>query len=264
MRRISELPGVERVAVGTIVPWRDAGSFGAGLPVLGRGLRTRETAKRIRARGSARCRPDSSRRSACRSSPAATSPTPTATAPSRSSSSARASRSGCSRTRTPLNRHLMWTDPVMKFIDVSTDAAPHRRRRRRRRRREHRAGPGDDASITRSSRRSAAAGCSCTRGRDPYALVPPITRIIRELSADQPVERAATLEDVRAEVLAPDRLNALVFGGFAARGAGDRGRRRRRRAGVLGQRADARVRHPAGDRIGAAAPADARARAKAR
>ena len=50
---------------------------------------------------------------------------------------------------------------------------------------------------------------------NPYALVPPITRIIRDLSADQPVERAATLEDVRAEVLAPDRLNALVFGGFA-------------------------------------------------
>ena len=50
---------------------------------------------------------------------------------------------------------------------------------------------------------------------DPYALVPPITRIIRDLSADQPVEQAATLEDVRAEVLAPDRLNALVFGGFA-------------------------------------------------
>src|SRR5206468_1858143 len=35
-------------------------------------------------------------------------------------------------------------------------------------------------------------------------------------SAEQPVERAATLEDVRAEVLAPNRLNALVFGGFAA------------------------------------------------
>jgi putative ABC transport system permease protein len=51
---------------------------------------------------------------------------------------------------------------------------------------------------------------------DPYALVPSITRIIREMSADQPVERAATLEDIRAEVLAPDRLNALVFGGFAA------------------------------------------------
>jgi len=51
---------------------------------------------------------------------------------------------------------------------------------------------------------------------DPYALVPIITRTVRELAADQPVERAATLEDVRAEVLAPDRLNAMVFGGFAA------------------------------------------------
>jgi putative ABC transport system permease protein len=51
---------------------------------------------------------------------------------------------------------------------------------------------------------------------DPYALVPPITKIIRDLSDEQPVEQAATLEDVRAEVLAPDRLNALVFGGFAA------------------------------------------------
>jgi ABC-type antimicrobial peptide transport system permease subunit len=36
------------------------------------------------------------------------------------------------------------------------------------------------------------------------------------MAADQPIERAATLEDVRAEVLTPDRLNALVFGGFAA------------------------------------------------
>ncbi len=50
---------------------------------------------------------------------------------------------------------------------------------------------------------------------DPYALVTPITRTIRNLSADQPVERATTLEDVRAEVLTPDRLNVMVFGGFA-------------------------------------------------
>jgi ABC-type antimicrobial peptide transport system permease subunit len=50
---------------------------------------------------------------------------------------------------------------------------------------------------------------------DPYALVSPITRTIRNLSVDQPVERAATLEDVRAEVLTPDRLNAMVFGSFA-------------------------------------------------
>jgi putative ABC transport system permease protein len=54
-----------------------------------------------------------------------------------------------------------------------------------------------------------------TRIENPNALVPAITRIIRQMSAEQPVERAATLEDVRAEVLTPDRLNALVFGGFA-------------------------------------------------
>ncbi|MGH9936184.1 MAG: ABC transporter permease, partial [Blastocatellia bacterium] len=51
---------------------------------------------------------------------------------------------------------------------------------------------------------------------DPYSLVTPVTRVIRDLSADQPIERAATLEDVRAEVLTPDRLNSLVFGLFAA------------------------------------------------
>ncbi len=50
---------------------------------------------------------------------------------------------------------------------------------------------------------------------DPYPLVPTITKVIRDLAADQPVERAATLEDVRAEVLAPNRVNALVFSGFA-------------------------------------------------
>ena len=36
------------------------------------------------------------------------------------------------------------------------------------------------------------------------------------MSADQPVEHAATLEDVRAEVLTPDRLNSVVFGVIAA------------------------------------------------
>jgi ABC-type antimicrobial peptide transport system permease subunit len=51
---------------------------------------------------------------------------------------------------------------------------------------------------------------------DPYSLVTPVTRLIRDMSVDQPIERAATLEDVRAEVLTPDRLNSLVFGVFAA------------------------------------------------
>ena len=51
---------------------------------------------------------------------------------------------------------------------------------------------------------------------NPYSLVTPITRIVRDMSAEQPIERAATLEDVRAEVLTPDRLNTVVFGIFAA------------------------------------------------
>jgi putative ABC transport system permease protein len=50
---------------------------------------------------------------------------------------------------------------------------------------------------------------------DPYALVAPITRILRKMSSDQPVERPATLDDVRAEVLSTDRLNAVVFSVFA-------------------------------------------------
>ena len=50
---------------------------------------------------------------------------------------------------------------------------------------------------------------------DPYTLVPAVTRIIRDLSANQAVERPATLEDVRAQVLTPERLNAFVISGFA-------------------------------------------------
>jgi ABC-type antimicrobial peptide transport system permease subunit len=50
---------------------------------------------------------------------------------------------------------------------------------------------------------------------DPYALVPAVTKVIHGIAPEQPVERAATLEDVRAEVLAPERVNAFVFSGFA-------------------------------------------------
>jgi predicted permease len=53
---------------------------------------------------------------------------------------------------------------------------------------------------------------------DPRTLIPSVTRTIRALSAEQAVERPATLEDIRAEVLAPERLNAFVFsalGGIA-------------------------------------------------
>jgi putative ABC transport system permease protein len=50
---------------------------------------------------------------------------------------------------------------------------------------------------------------------DLQALVQVVTRTIRGVSPEQPVERPATLADVRAEVLAPERLNAFVLSGFA-------------------------------------------------
>jgi ABC-type antimicrobial peptide transport system permease subunit len=52
--------------------------------------------------------------------------------------------------------------------------------------------------------------------QDPYALAPAIARTIHDISLDQPVERPSTLQYIRAEVLTPDKLNAVVFGGFAA------------------------------------------------
>jgi ABC-type antimicrobial peptide transport system permease subunit len=51
--------------------------------------------------------------------------------------------------------------------------------------------------------------------RDPHDLLPAVTKVIRELSPDNPVERPRTLEEVRVEMLTPARLNALVVAGFA-------------------------------------------------
>jgi putative ABC transport system permease protein len=53
---------------------------------------------------------------------------------------------------------------------------------------------------------------------DPRLLITSVTRTIREISADQAVEHPAALEDIRADVLGPNRLNAFVFsalGGIA-------------------------------------------------
>jgi hypothetical protein len=114
-----------------------------------------------------------------------------------------------------VNRHMMWTDPVMKFIDVSP--APRRIVGIAADVDDENVVPGPALSVFHPFAQEIGGGRLFVHARtDPYALVAPITRIIRDLSADQPVERAATLEDIRAEVLTPDRLNALVFGGFAA------------------------------------------------
>jgi ABC-type antimicrobial peptide transport system permease subunit len=113
-----------------------------------------------------------------------------------------------------LNRNLRWTDGVMKFIGISTEP----------RRIIGVVADVDDENIIPSpamtvyqpADQEGWQGRLFVRAqRDPYALVPTITRTIHDMAADQPVERASTLEDIRAEVLTPDRLNVIVFGGFA-------------------------------------------------
>jgi putative ABC transport system permease protein len=117
--------------------------------------------------------------------------------------------------RTALNRHLLWTDGVMKFIGVTPEP-----------RRivgvvpdiddEHVA-PGAAFNVYHPFEQRVSGGRLFVQTRtDPYALVPEITRIVRTLAEDQPIEQAATLTDIRAEVLAPERLNTVVFGVFAA------------------------------------------------
>src|SRR5262245_30731316 len=117
----------------------------------------------------------------------------------------------------PINRHVFWTDPVLKntrgtagppqrIIGVAADID------------DVHVVPESTVTIYHTFEQG-----PLFRGRlfihtsvNPYSLVTPVTRIIRDLSADQPIERAGTLEDARAEVLTPHRLNSLVFGVFAA------------------------------------------------
>ena len=123
----------------------------------------------------------------------------------------------------PINRHVYWTDPVLQFFP-GTDA--DKARLMARQRIIGVAADIDDDHLVPEPTVTVynpLEGSPIFNGRlfihtsgDPYALVTPITRLIRSMSADQPVEHAATLEDIRAEVLTPDRLNSVVFGVFAA------------------------------------------------
>ena len=211
VRRINELPGVERASVGTTVPWRDNAFFAAQFTVEGYAKANGEEDPRGRFRSvspgffaslgvpivAGRDFTDADRRDAEKVVIV-------------SQSLAQRMFPGGDA----VNRHLMWTDPVIKFIDVS--GGPRRIVGVVADVDDENVIPAPAMAVYHPYEQEIFGGRLFVRARtDPYALVPPITRIIRELSAEQPVERAATLEDVRAEVLAPDRLNALVFGGFA-------------------------------------------------
>ena len=122
-----------------------------------------------------------------------------------------------------VNRHVYWTDPVLQFMDgtelqKARFVAPHRIIGVTADIDDEHVVPELTLTVYSPFDEGPMFGgrLFIHTGANPYALVPSVTRIIRTMSADQPVERAATLEDIRAEVLTPDRLNSLVFGVFAA------------------------------------------------
>jgi putative ABC transport system permease protein len=211
VRRISELPGVDRVAIGTAVPWRDPGFFAAQFLTEGYAKANGEEDPR------ARFRTVSPGFFAALGIPIIAGRDFQESDRHDSEKVVIVSQSLAQRmfsSQDALNRHLMWTDPVTKFIGVST--GPRRIIGIAADVDDENVVPGPAMTVYHPFDQEIGGGRLFVHAKmDPYALVTPITRIIRELSAEQPVEKAATLEDVRAEVLAPNRLNALVFGGFA-------------------------------------------------
>jgi predicted permease len=211
IRRISELPGVEQVALGTVVPWRDPGFFAAQFTAEGYQKANGEEDPRARFRTvspgffsalgiriiAGRDFSDADRRDGERV--------------------VIVSQSLAQRmfpNMDAVNRRLMWTDPVTKFIGVSMEprrivgVVPDLD--------DESLVPNPTMTVYHPMEQEMNGGRLFVHAKmDPYTLVPAITKVIRDLASDQPVERAATLDDVRAEVLAPDRINALVFSGFA-------------------------------------------------
>jgi predicted permease len=222
MRRIDALPGVNRTAFGTVVPWREGDPTGPGL--------------QFSADGHIHTPGVEDPRAGWRTiSPGYFAALGVPIIAGRDFNALDDQNNGdpvviISQTlaqrmfpnQDPINRHVYWTDPVLQFAS-GTDADKARLMS------PHRiigvAADIDDNHIVPEPTVTVydpIAGDLIFGGRlfvhttrDPYALVTPITRIIRSMSADQPVEHAATLEDVRAEVLTPDRLNSVVFGVFA-------------------------------------------------
>ncbi len=215
LRRTTVLPGVNRVAVGTVVPWRDAGNFGPGFEFSAQGYVRGPGEENPRGRFrtispgffaalgvpliAGRDFNDADRRG---SEPVVI-----------------VSQSVAQRmfsNQDAVNRHLMWTDPVMAFIGVST--GPRRIIGVVADVDDENVVPGPALNVYHPLGQEELWGGRVfvhTSG-NPYALAQPVTQLIRGLSAEQPVEGAATLEDIRAQVLAPERLNTFVFGGFAA------------------------------------------------
>ena len=214
IRRVRELPGVDEVAQGVLTPWREAGTLGPGLQFAPEG----------RPRGNGEDDPRSQFRIVSPGFFAALG-VPMIAGRDFNDGDRKDSEPVAIVSKTlalrmfpdqdALNRHVTWTDPVVKFIGmkpkpmriigISADLDD-----------EHLVPRPGMTVYQPFGQGPLFAGRLFVHVRsNPYALVNPITQTIRGLSVDQPIERAATLEDVRAEVLTPDRLNTIVFGGFA-------------------------------------------------
>jgi putative ABC transport system permease protein len=220
IRQIDALPGVSETAVGMIAPWRDADNFGPGFQFSGDGHVHGKDDPRamwrtispgfftalgvpIIAGRDFNALDDQTRE-------------PVAIV---SATLAQQMFPG----QDPINRHVYWTDPVLEYI--SGTAAEKARATSPQRIIGVVADVDDDhiVPVPTSTIYSSYADGGMFGGHlfihttgNPYALVTPVTKIIRQMADDEPVEHAATLEDIRAKVLAPDRLNSLVFGVFAA------------------------------------------------
>jgi predicted permease len=208
-RRVEKLPGVERVAVGNFVPWRDAGMLGPGFQFTAEGYTPAEGEEdpharlRIVAPGffAALGVPRIEGRDFTDQDGSGIEPVVIVS----QSVARRLFPDGDA-----LDHRLWWTDPYFgepepcRIIGVVADVD------------DENVVPGPALTIYHPFLQLPFGGRLFVHASaDPYTLVTPVTEIIREISADQPVARAATLADVRAEVLAPERLNAFVFSGFA-------------------------------------------------
>jgi putative ABC transport system permease protein len=208
-KRIGELPGVASVALGSFVPWRDAGSLFPTLQFAVEGYKPADGEENPHAR----LRFVGPRFFEVLGVPVLGGRDFTEDDRRDSQRVAIVSQSVAERLfpdGDALNRQLWWTSPLIKPVshrivgvvaDVDDVNVVHAR----------------PLTVYHPVQQVGAAGRLFVHAAgDPYALVPPVTQVIREMSASQPVERAATLEDVRREVLAPERLNAIVLSVFAA------------------------------------------------
>jgi len=214
-RSVSALPGVENAATGMMAPWRDSGFLRFTLQFAVEGRRSESSKDDLRAR----FRFVSPGYFATLGIPLLEGRDFTEADRKEAEPVVVISKSIAQQLfpgQVALNRHVMWTDPLIKYADISPAA----------RRIVGVVADIDDANIIPQrnltiyqpfAQGPLFGACLVVRAKkDPYALVPTITKTIRAAAATQPVEHPSTLEDVRTEVLANNRVNAIVFGGFAA------------------------------------------------